>query len=124
MPVADPAPSQPPDEEEEHASFLDRFPALERLGLRGRQRRIPVIQQLTAVECGAACLAMTLGYYGKAVPVEELREVMGIGRDASSALTILNTGQYYGLRGRGVKLDIDDLEYLDEGSILHWEFNH
>ena len=28
------------------------------------------------------------------------------------------------MRGRGVKVQIDDLKYLPAGSVLHWGFNH
>jgi ABC-type bacteriocin/lantibiotic exporter with double-glycine peptidase domain len=132
--VADPEKEQEeeelyPEEEDTQAgqtktNFFERFPALARLSLGGRHRRIPVVQQLTMVECGAACLAMVLGFFGKAVRLEEVREVVGVDRDGSTALGILNAARYYGLRGRGVKIEIEDLEYLDEGSILHWEFNH
>ena len=100
-----------------------RYPALGRLAPR-RRRRIPVMRQLSAAECGAACLAMVLGYYDKAVPLDEIRSVMGIGRDGATALAILNAASRYGLRGRGVKLDVDELHWLPAGTLLHWEFNH
>ena len=35
--------------------------------------KIPVIMQLEALECGAASLAMVLAYYGKWVPLEQVR---------------------------------------------------
>ncbi len=39
----------------------------------GKVVRVPVILQLEALECGAACLAMILAYYGKWVPLERVR---------------------------------------------------
>ena len=105
------------------ADLAERYPALERLAP-SRRRRIPVMRQLGATECGAACLAMVLGYYRKAVPLQEIRSIMGVGRDGASALAILDTAAWYGLRGRGVKIDVDQLAWLSPGTILHWEFNH
>ena len=35
--------------------------------------RVPVIMQMEALECGAACLAMVLAYYGKWIPLEQVR---------------------------------------------------
>lgn len=103
--------------------FLDRFPELLRLG-RGQTRRVPLVKQLSVAECGAACLAMVLGYHGKAVRLDEVREVLGVDRDGANARAMLDVARHYGLHGRGVSLEIEDLEYLDEASILHWGFNH
>jgi ABC-type bacteriocin/lantibiotic exporter with double-glycine peptidase domain len=107
-----------------HRKLADRFPALRNLHQAVRGRRIPLVRQLSEVECGAACLAMVLGYHGRAVRLEEVRQAMGASRDGVSALDILRTARTYGLRGRGVSLDTDSLKYLPEGAILHWQFSH
>jgi ATP-binding cassette subfamily B protein len=105
-------------------SLLDRFPALARLGL-GRGPHIPFVQQLTGTECGAACLAMVLGFHGRTVSLEQVRDACGAGRDGVTARQIIEAGELFHLRGRGVKLDADDLALLTPGAtILHWEFQH
>ena len=105
-------------------SFAERFPALARLRFWRAPRRIPVIQQLTATDCGATCLAMVLGYHGKTVRLDEVRDVCGTDRNGTDALAVLDAARWHGLVGRGVRLEIEDLDCLDPGSILHWEFNH
>jgi ATP-binding cassette subfamily B protein len=85
---------------------------------------MPVIRQLEDADCGAACLAMVLGYFGKRVDLRELREMTGAGRDGVSALSVVTAARAYRLRARGVKADVDDLRHLPRGSILHWEFSH
>ena len=50
-----------------------KFPALRRLRASSRRKRIPFVQQLEWADCGAACLAMVLRYYGKGVRLEEVR---------------------------------------------------
>jgi ABC-type bacteriocin/lantibiotic exporter with double-glycine peptidase domain len=87
-------------------------------------KRIPYVQQLEATECGAACLAMVLRYYGKDIRLDEVRDQIGLGRDGASAFSILKAAQQFGLRGRGVRMEIEDLAYLDKGAILHWYFSH
>jgi ATP-binding cassette, subfamily B, bacterial len=87
-------------------------------------RRIPCIRQMEDADCGAACLAMVLGYYDKRVDLSELRDMTGTGRDGITALSIVNAARACGLRARGVQADLDDLRHLPRGSILHWEFSH
>src|SRR5713226_2086742 len=87
-----------------------------------RRRRVPYVQQLEATDCGAACLAMVLRYHGKHVHLDEVRAHFGIGRDAASASSISKAARWFGLRSRGVHVEMDDLPYLEKGSILHWEF--
>ncbi|MDY7230467.1 peptidase domain-containing ABC transporter [Hyalangium rubrum] len=104
------------------AALVERFPALKRLmqGARG----IPVIQQNSGNECGLASLAMVLSYLGRPTSLEELREAVTPDRAGVSARDLLETGRLFGLRGRGVALDIKDLEFLEPGTILHWDLNH
>jgi len=101
-----------------------RFPALERLGRRLGLRRVPVVQQVSATECGAAALAMVLAYFGRVVRIDELREAAGVARDGTNALALIQVANAYGLRGRGIKLQLDDLKHLSPAAILHWEFSH
>jgi len=106
-------------------SLLGRFPALGRLRILGRRRGVPHIQQTTSADCGAACLAMVLAYHGKQVRLDEVRDVAGAGTRGLDALTLLQVGRWYGLRGRGVKVpEIAQLAFLPPGSILHWGFRH
>ncbi|HEV3075327.1 MAG TPA: cysteine peptidase family C39 domain-containing protein, partial [Thermoanaerobaculia bacterium] len=102
-------------------SFAARFPALRGLRLGGRRRRITLIQQTAATDCGPACLTMVLGYFGKSVRLDDVRTAMGFSRLGTDALTLVETARIYGLRGRGIKIrDIDALRFLDPASILHW----
>jgi ATP-binding cassette subfamily B protein len=104
------------------AAALERFPALANLG---RPARVPFVQQLTGTECGLACLAMILGRHGRQANLEELRDVCAAGRDGANARDLIGGAAHFGLRGRGVRADIEDLPRLPAGStILHWEFQH
>jgi ATP-binding cassette subfamily B protein len=106
------------------AGFLGRFPALRRLGP-GKRRRIPAVRQDTTMDCAAACLTMVLGYHGKLLPLADVRQVTGAGRDGANAEGLLAAASWFGLRGRGVRIDsIEALAALEPGAILHWRFNH
>lgn len=105
-------------------ALLERFPALARLGF-GHQRRIPYVQQTAGSDCGSACLTMILSHWGKDLRLDEVREIAGFGRDGADALSLLRAGRWFGLRGRGVKVEeVEDLSLLPRASILHWRFNH
>ena len=89
-----------------------------------RRRGIPHVRQMEATDCGAACLASVLGYFGKQVRLDELRDLTATGRDGVSARALVEAARAHGLRARGVRADLDELEQLPRGSILHWDFDH
>ena len=87
--------------------------------------KVPVVMQLEALECGAASLTMVLAYYGKWVPLEQVRADCGVSRDGSNALNVVKAARHYGLDVKAYRLEPDDLK--NEGSfpcIIHWNFNH
>ncbi len=89
-----------------------------------RRRRVPYVEQMEAADCGAACLAMVLGYYGRRVTLDEAREATGTSHGGVAADELLRAAARFGLRGRGVRLEPEELGYLPPGSILHWGFDH
>ncbi len=96
--------------------------ALRRIGAR-RGGPIPVVPQLEAADCGAACLAMVLGFHGQTTGLDRCRLATGTTR-GTNALALIHGAEQLGLRGRGVRLEIEGLRHLPRASILHWDFNH
>jgi ATP-binding cassette subfamily B protein len=85
---------------------------------------MPYVRQMEAADCGAACLGIVLRYFGKRVPLDQLREVTSTDRGGVTAVSIIHGATAYGLRARGVRADVAALRRLPRAAILHWEFNH
>ncbi len=87
--------------------------------------RVPVIMQLEALECGAACLAMVMAYYGKWIPLEQVRKDCGVNRDGSKAKNVLIAARSYGFVAKGFRCEVEALKTnFSFPCIIHWNFNH
>lgn len=87
--------------------------------------KVPVVMQLEALECGAASLCMVLAYYGKWIPLEQVRADCGVSRDGSNALNILKAARSYGLNAQGYRYEPEQLRKNGRfPCIIHWNFNH
>ena len=92
---------------------------------RPKQRVVtPIVLQTHAAECGAACLGSVLAWFGRWVPLTELRERCEVSRDGSSAASILRASRHYGLECSGLGVRAEQLKKLPLPLIVFWQYSH
>jgi ATP-binding cassette subfamily B protein RaxB len=90
----------------------------------GFARSLPLIRQAEATECGIACLAMILGFHGHRTDLGTLRRRYAISLTGSTFRDLIGLAEQMGLRTRGLRLELSDLDKLRRPCILHWGLNH
>ncbi len=87
--------------------------------------KLPTVLQYEQVECGAASLKIVLEYFGKIIPLTDLRSTCGVSRDGVTALDIKRAAETYDLKVKGYRCGAIDLyKSFRPPAILFWNFNH
>lgn len=86
--------------------------------------KVPLVMQLEALECGAACVCMIAAYYKKWIPLTQVRSDCGVSRDGSVAKNMLNAARSYGFESAGYRLEPAAIGSIKLPAIIHWNFNH
>lgn len=95
----------------------------DRLNFSGR-RRVPVILQTEATECGLTCLAMIAGWHGFHTDILSLRGQFGVSSHGATLSTLHAAASEIGLSCRALSLEMDEIHELRLPCIVHWNFSH
>lgn len=87
-------------------------------------KKTPTVFQMEATECGAASLSMIFAYFGKHIPLEQMRIETGVSRDGCNAGNVMRAAKKYGLECHGYRKELEGLTELEAPCIIHWNFNH
>jgi ATP-binding cassette subfamily B protein RaxB len=90
----------------------------------GFGRRLPVVLQAEAAECGMACLAMVLGYHGRHIELETLRRRHALSLKGMTLRNLVGLANTLDLATRALRVELSDLGRLKLPCILHWGLNH
>lgn len=90
----------------------------------GWSRRLPVVLQTEAAECGLACLAMIASYHGHDVDLAGLRRRFSASLKGVSLARVMAIAGQLGFSCRPLKLGLDELSQLRTPCVLHWDLNH
>jgi HlyB family type I secretion system ABC transporter len=87
-------------------------------------RRVPLVLQIDETDCGAASLAMVCRYYGRAVSLARIRQLVQTGLDGASLRGLCHAATELGLAARAVKSSARHLAQMPTPAIVHWDGNH
>ena len=88
-------------------------------------KKIPLILQQDAMDCGPSCLAMICSYYGQQISCKQLRKICSLGKTGVSILGISKAAEIIGLKTVGGRLSFDTLAIeVPLPCIVHWNQNH
>ncbi len=94
-------------------------------GLRfGGRKRLPVILQTEAAECGLACLAMVARYYGHDLDLPGLRRKASLSLKGANLKRVIEIAGQLQLDTRPLRLELEELPQLKTPCLLHWNLNH
>lgn len=88
------------------------------------RRRLALVRQTEAAECGLACLAMVAGWHGLDTDLTTLRRRFPISIKGATLEDLVSIAGSLDLTTRALRCDLDDLRHLRLPCILHWEFKH
>lgn len=88
------------------------------------RRRLPVILQTEAAECGLACLAMVASYHGFNTDLNTVRQQFSISSHGATLKQVMDIASQLELSTRALRLEPEDMSQLQLPCILHWEMKH
>jgi ATP-binding cassette, subfamily B, bacterial CvaB/MchF/RaxB len=90
----------------------------------GFRKKLPVILQTEAAECGLASLAMVACYHGYLTDLGTLRSRYSISLKGSTLAELIRIADGLKLQSRPLRLELDEMRELKTPCILHWELSH
>ncbi len=98
-------------------SFIDKISF-------GFRKKLPLLLQTEAAECGLACLGMIAGFHGFKTDLASLRQRFPISLKGATLAHLIQIANRLQLTTRPLKLDLEHLTQLKLPCVLHWNFNH
>ncbi len=87
-------------------------------------KRVPVILQTEAAECGLACLAMVAAQHGLRTDLPTLRRRFTLSLKGATLADLVRMAGALQLNARPLRAELDHLPQLALPCVLHWDLNH
>ena len=85
------------------------------------------VLQYSEEDCGAACIATIVKYYGRTFALNRIREAIGTGQLGTTLLGLRRGAEAFGFNARQVRASAEIFNRLNEISlpaIIHWQGRH
>jgi ATP-binding cassette subfamily B protein RaxB len=90
----------------------------------GFGRKLRLVLQTEAAECGLASLAMVAGYHGYDTDLQSLRARYAVSLKGATLAQLMKIAEALGFQARPLRLGLEDLDKLATPCILHWDLKH
>jgi len=87
-------------------------------------RRMPVLLQTEAAECGLACLAMVASHHGHQSDLPTLRRRFSLSLKGTTLADLVRMAGALKLTSRALRADLSHVPDLPVPCVLHWDLNH
>src|SRR5450830_1361742 len=89
----------------------------------GFRKKVPLVLQNEAAECGLACLSMISSFHGHEFDLRTLRQRFSMSLKGATLANLMEIAGSLKLTARPLTLDVDEIQHLQLPCILHWNFN-
>lgn len=85
---------------------------------------VELVTSKNQIDCGAACMAMLLKYYGTDIPLDDLIEECGCKIGGCTGKDLLRVGRAHNLDMTAFRMDAAELIRQDRPAIVWWSYTH
>ena len=90
-----------------------------------KKKEFPTYFQPDSKDCGPTCLRIISKFYGKTIPLQDIRNLSETTREGSSLLGLSDAAENLGFKSLGVQIDFKTLvEEVPLPCIVHWNKQH
>jgi ABC-type bacteriocin/lantibiotic exporter with double-glycine peptidase domain len=90
-------------------------------------KKYPIVLQYSEEDCGAACLATIVKYYGKQFTINRIREAVGTGQLGTTLTGLRRGAESLGFDARSTRAQAQILDQMKNAplpAIIYWQGNH
>ncbi len=88
------------------------------------RRKLRLVRQVEATECGLACLTMIANYHHLDIDLGTMRRRFGLSSRGATLRNLLEAADGIDFNTRAVKLPLERIDKLQTPAVLHWNLNH